>query len=604
MKRNVKVMFTKLRILVADFLAVIGHSWDLDKKRSGTELNLINLMEFGIELLKTWLLNSQKPFIQCSGLPVPLKEGNYEAKEGARRLSNSTVVNRTLNYSCAPSCLRISLWQIYARRYPKIPWLQGNQKHMQHKILWKRWKFPPNLVLPTLEPMNSDDETCCQNTSRNSNNYLTLRSYPNYALTLVCKLSKEDYISSHLIQKDQEEWYTYAENIRCLVTIWDLEQEAGFVRIRKLAQCWTSTFVIMKIVTVLKFISDLCFKTTASCIRTVNGIEKYVKETTETMENEKHGVSGKPIAKARPRLKSTIMLTRVSVPLRERKWVDVNLGSYDHVCYVILKAMTRLLRHDQNIPQETGGAVKYEDIVEDFNKEEEIRGCFAMVTQWLDFYSGKRRTSQEKVSILLESYIFQTHFVFQSKSKSGGSAVDPELQDNVLLPQGFTEYIYHVRNLSEVHSIIRSGLIPVGQSLRRWRQSVFFTTANPIDCSIQKYLETASEFVYWCNLKLVQEKGLPFHRQGRMQCPLRHTTSCVCIEVVCMKTKDELFHKVRLTPKVPRVVLKSNSQIGLQDQQGQDARTSCDQPRGSKLPWETGRNTVEYRIPGVPLSAV
>ena len=71
-----------------------------------------------------------------------------------------------------------------------------------------------------------------------------------------------------------------------------------------------------------------------------------------------------------------------------------------------------------------------------------------------------------------------------------------------------------------------------------------------------------------------------------------------------MKTKDELYQKERLTPRVPRVVLRSNSQIGLQDQQEQDARTSCDQPSESKMFWETGRNTVDYRIHGVPLSAV
>ena len=66
-----------------------------------------------------------------------------------------------------------------------------------------------------------------------------------------------------------------------------------------------------------------------------------------------------------------------------------------------------------------------------------------------------------------------------------------------------------------------------------------------------------------------------------------------------MKTKDELYQKVRLTPRVPRVVLKSNSQIGLQDQREQDARTSYDQPSGSKSSWETGSNTVDYRIPGI-----
>ena len=60
--------------------------------------------------------------------------------------------------------------------------------------------------------------------------------------------------------------------------------------------------------------------------------------------------------------------------------------------------------------------------------------------------------------------------------------------------------------------------------------------------------------------------------------------------------------RVRLTPGVPRDVLKSNSQIGLQDQREQDARTSCDQPSGSNTSWKTGSNTVYYRIPGIPLS--
>ena len=74
---------------------------------------------------------------------------------------------------------------------------------------------------------------------------------------------------------------------------------------------------------------------------------------------------------------------------------------------------------------------------------------------------------------------------------------------------------------------------------------------------------------------------------------LNDTLPAVCIEkVVCMKTKDELYQKVRLTPRVPRVVLKSNSRI------------SYDQPSGSESPWETGSNTVDYRILGVPLLAV
>ena len=49
-------------------------------------------------------------------------------------------------------------------------------------------------------------------------------------------------------------------------------------------------------------------------------------------------------------------------------------------CYVLSKAVTRLQRHDQSIPWETDGAIKYEDIVEEFNmkKKEKFEG----VSQW------------------------------------------------------------------------------------------------------------------------------------------------------------------------------------------------------------------------------
>ena len=97
MQRNTKVILTKLRIMLADFFAVIGHSWGLDQKRNGTELILISLMEFGTKLLRKWWLNSQIPAIRYSVLPAPLKEEMYDAKEETRRLSISTVANKTSN---------------------------------------------------------------------------------------------------------------------------------------------------------------------------------------------------------------------------------------------------------------------------------------------------------------------------------------------------------------------------------------------------------------------------------------------------------------------------------------------------------------------------
>ena len=63
---------------------------------------------------------------------------------------------------------------------------------------------------------------------------------------------------------------------------------------------------------------------------------------------------------------------------------------------------------------------------------------------------------------------------------SGCTLVDHSVQDSVLLPDDFAEYIYHIGNAHDMHSIIQSGLIPGGRSHKRDRQSVFFTAVNPM----------------------------------------------------------------------------------------------------------------------------
>ena len=106
--------------------------------------------------------------------------------------------------------------------------------------------------------------------------------------------------------------------------------------------------------------------------------------------------------------------------------------------------------------------------------------------------------------------------------------------------------------------------------------------------------------MYWCNLKLAHKRGLQCYQTRSHAIVLYSALPAICIEkAVCMKTKEELYHKVYLSPGLPRVVLKANSQSGQQDQQEQDARTSW-----SKSSRETWRNNVDYRIPGIPHSAV
>ena len=49
--KRVNIIHPLLRIMLADFIAVVGCSWDLDQKRNGTERALINLTESGTELV-------------------------------------------------------------------------------------------------------------------------------------------------------------------------------------------------------------------------------------------------------------------------------------------------------------------------------------------------------------------------------------------------------------------------------------------------------------------------------------------------------------------------------------------------------------------------
>ena len=64
---------------------------------------------------------------------------------------------------------------------------------------------------------------------------------------------------------------------------------------------------------------------------------------------------------------------------------------------------------------------------------------------------------------------------------SGRNPIDPSLQDNVLIPDNFFEYIYHSGCAISLHSITNSGLIPGGQNSSRERQTVFCTAVNPMD---------------------------------------------------------------------------------------------------------------------------
>ena len=93
----------------------------------------------------------------------------------------------------------------------------------------------------------------------------------------------------------------------------------------------------------------------------VNGINKYVTETSEEIPTENVDLfisTGKLVAKAKPRPKPVVDLSFNSVPINERKWIDIDTQPFDHSCFEVSKFMTRTLRHEASVPLEIDGAVK------------------------------------------------------------------------------------------------------------------------------------------------------------------------------------------------------------------------------------------------------
>ena len=52
------------------------------------------------------------------------------------------------------------------------------------------------------------------------------------------------------------------------------------------------------------------------------------------------------------------------------------------------------------------------------------------------------------------------------------TSFDPSFQDNVLIPNNFFEYIYHIGCAINLHSIINSGLISGGQNFEQKTDSI------------------------------------------------------------------------------------------------------------------------------------
>ena len=242
----------------------------------------------------------------------------------------------------------------------------------------------------------------------------------------------------------------------------------------------------------------------------------------------------------------------------------------------------------QEVHRKADGAVHYDQVIDECKKKQSdktecwsdemkkrLRQCSALVDwKWVSVLAKGGGQNKRFQYCLNPNYPHQFLYLRAIQGHSG-STINPALQDNVLLPEGFTECIYHIGNGKELRSIANHGLIPEGVSPRTGRQAVLLTVVNPVDSQaglgetqcdssqarIAPYKNTwkrSQNTVFWCNLKLAQQRGLQFY-PTRSNAVILHNTHCLQSsfeKAICTKTKDQLYrrHSVILRP---RLVLKA-----------------------------------------------
>ena len=185
-------------------------------------------------------------------------------------------------------------------------------------------------------------------------------------------------------------------------------------------------------------------------------------------------VAARSKAKAKPQPRE-FAGTITTIPIHQRRWIDIEPSKQDLVSYDLSKKVINLLRHKQTLHREKDGAIEFCKI------KFHLRKHHSQIQNWSDDRwkaclaagGGSKRRYQycsDNLGTIMYLRALQGH--------SGSNLIDPTLQDNVLIGPGIFPYIYHVGFTFNLHSIINNGLIPGGQNLSR-RQTVFFLLVDP-----------------------------------------------------------------------------------------------------------------------------
>ena len=279
-------------------------------------------------------------------------------------------------------------------------------------------------------------------------------------------------------------------------------------------------------------------------------------------------------AKAKPRRHTSAWSSTRTVPICGRIWTGIEPGTYSPVAYPVAKRLTTLLRHG-HLPREEDGAIEF------WRLKDYLRNEFEHSQHWSDeMWKSKMQGGEGNKKIFqycTDSSGQEILYLRALQSHSRRNPIDPSLQDNVLIPDNFFEYIYHIGCVISLHSITNSGLIPGGQNPSKERQTIFFTAVNPMDKEHkhpykldltkprlasykQKTWKRHQDTVCWVDTQLAQREGFKFYHTRCNAIILHDTFPAYCIQkVLVMETGEILYEKIYASPRPPsKISFKDN----------------------------------------------
>ena len=145
--------------------------------------------------------------------------------------------------------------------------------------------------------------------------------------------------------------------------------------------------------------------------------------------------------------------------------------------YPVSKQLSTLLGHG-DLPREDYRATEF------WRLKDYLRNHYDKSQNWSDekwkSTRAKSRGNKKRFQYCTDPSGQEILYLRALQGHSGRNLIDPSLQDNVLIPNDFFEYIYHIGCAVSLHSISNSGSIPGGKNLSK-RQKVFFLPVNPMD---------------------------------------------------------------------------------------------------------------------------